>query len=208
MDIVLIASIMCVFPYMAQIYQYNTAMGTYSLAHLLAAAAVILSTRATVISVTGASLLYTAAFSIYQSVIANAATIFIIWILASSLFSHKDNPYSLKSMLKPSVSDLLSVAAGGLIYLAVVSFMEMKIDSYQAAGDAFSLGSGLDLPAVITGIVKGTRSFFFWPEHYFPDFLKKLQLVFLATAGALCIWIPKSISKKIAAAMIVVDPRG
>jgi len=51
-------------------------------------------------------------------------------------------------------------------------------------------------------VIKGTRSFFFWPEHYFPDFLKKLQLVFFATAGLLCLWIPKDLAVKFAAAVI------
>src|SRR5258705_3398191 len=40
-DIALIAAIVCVFPYMAQTYSYNTSEATYTLAHLLAALAVM-----------------------------------------------------------------------------------------------------------------------------------------------------------------------
>jgi 4-amino-4-deoxy-L-arabinose transferase-like glycosyltransferase len=47
-DIAVAAAIMCVFPYMASIYQYNTTMWAYPAAHLLAALAVILAARATV----------------------------------------------------------------------------------------------------------------------------------------------------------------
>jgi len=45
LDLTLVAAVMCVFPYMAQVYQYNSTMASYSVAHLLAALAVILSTR-------------------------------------------------------------------------------------------------------------------------------------------------------------------
>ena len=72
-DIALIAAIVCVFPYMAQTYQYNTSMVANPLAHLLAAAAVVFSTRATVKSVIIAAALFVAAFSIYQAVAANAS---------------------------------------------------------------------------------------------------------------------------------------
>src|SRR2546427_5709582 len=58
MDIALIAAIVCVFPYMAQVYQYNTSMAPFALAHLLAALAVVLSTRATFRHAAIAAVLY------------------------------------------------------------------------------------------------------------------------------------------------------
>src|ERR1700675_3299533 len=70
-DIALITAIVCVFPYMAQTYQYNTSMVANPLAHLLAAAAVVFSTRATVRSVSYGAVLFVGAFSIYQAVAAN-----------------------------------------------------------------------------------------------------------------------------------------
>ena len=85
-DIALITAIVCVFPYMAQTYQYNTSMAANPLAHLLVAAAVVFSTRATVRNVAIAAALFLAGFSIYQAVAANAATIFMIWLLARLLF--------------------------------------------------------------------------------------------------------------------------
>jgi len=99
-DIILIASILCVFPYMAQVYQYNTAMATYSLAHLLAAVAVVLSTRATVVWVLVSSILYIAAFSIYQGVIANSATIFLLWALIRLLFPTDKEPFASRGMIR------------------------------------------------------------------------------------------------------------
>src|SRR6266567_8624547 len=85
-SIALIAAILCVFPYMAHVYQYNTAMSTYPLAHLLVALALVFSTRATFVGVAIAATLCVGAFSIYQAVAANAATIFVIWLLSRFLF--------------------------------------------------------------------------------------------------------------------------
>ena len=201
-DIVLVSSIVCVFPFVAQIYSYNALTALYPIAHLLSAIAVLLSTRATLVHMAVASLLYTAAFSIYQSVIANAATIFVLWVLSSLLFTSKPEDFSIKTMIKPLLATCLSVVSGGLLYVAIVWFQDIDFSSYQGAGEAFSLQRGFSPSYAITEVINGTRSFFFWPEHYFPDFLKKLQLVFLATAGILCLWLPNGLPKKIAAAVI------
>ncbi|HWQ95581.1 MAG TPA: glucosyltransferase domain-containing protein [Gammaproteobacteria bacterium] len=206
LDIALIASIVCVFPFMAQVYQYNTSMATYSLAHLLVALAVMLSTRATIIHVALAAVLYTAAFSIYQSVIANAATIFLFWVLAGILFGdEREIPLS-RAVTKSTLAALAAAGAGGIIYLAAVSSMHLKFDSSQAAGQAFSLGHKLNLSYLsyaLTEILHGTRSFFLWPESYFPNYLKKLQLVLLVSAFALCLWLPKGAIKKVGAVAIL-----
>ena len=201
-DIVLVSSIVCVFPFVAQIYSYNALTALYPIAHLLSAIAVLLSTRATLVHIAVASLLYTAAFSIYQSVIANAATIFVLWVLSSLLFTSKPEDFSIKTMIKPLLAACLSVVSGGLLYVAIVWFQDIDFSSYQGAGEAFSLQRGFSPSYAITEVIKGTRSFFFWPEHYFPDFLKKLQLIFLATAGILCLWLPNGLPKKTAAAVI------
>ena len=201
-DIVLVSSILCVFPFMAQMFSYNALTALYPIAHLLSAIAVLLSTRATLVHIAAASLLYTAAFSIYQSIIANAATIFVLWVLSTLLFTSKPEDLTIKAVAKPLLSAGLSVLSGGLLYVAVVWFLHIDFGSYQGAGEAFSLQHGLNPSYAITEVIKGTRSFFFWPESYFPDFLKKLQLVFLATAGILCLWIPKGLPIKIAALMI------
>ena len=58
LDIVLIASVVCVFPYMAQVYQYNTAMATYTIGHLLSALAVYWSVKATVRHVAAAAVAF------------------------------------------------------------------------------------------------------------------------------------------------------
>jgi hypothetical protein len=202
-DIVLVSSIVCVFPYMAQIYTYNAAMATYPVAHLLAAVAVLLSTRAKPVHVAIASILYVAAFSIYQSVIANAATIFCLWALSNLLFNDEYKGSFLKSMLKPAFSACLSVIVGSLLYFGAVSFMDINFDSYQDAGQAFSLTGGFSPLHAATEVINGTRSFFLWPEHYFPDSLKKLQLIFLAAATILCLWLPKGFPAKIIATVIL-----
>jgi hypothetical protein len=189
---------------MAQVYSYNTSMATYSLAHLLAAAAVILSTRGTFIYAATASLLYVAAFSIYQSVIANAATIFVVWVLVNLLFSTEGQAFASRALLRSTIGALLSVVVGGLLYMVAVSFMDVDFDSSQAAGEAFNLREGINLTYAITEIMQGTRSFFLWPENYFPDYLKKLQLVFLAGGAIFCLLLPKSPGGKIGAVLLLV----
>lgn len=198
-DIVLVSGILCVFPFMAHIYQYNTTMMPYALAHLLAAGAVVLSVRGTLGTVTVSSLLYLGAFSIYQSVIANAATIFVIWLLGKLLFSAGGEPFKVKEAMKAVAAALVAVGAGGAIYLGVVSAIDIQFDSYQAADQAFSFKDGLQLSYAAGEILKGTRAFLLWPENYFPSYLKGLQLLFFAAAAFFCLWLPKGVAGKIAA---------
>jgi hypothetical protein len=203
MDIVIVSSIVSVFPYMAQIYTYNAAMATYPIAHLLSAVAVLVSIRAKFIHVTIASILYVAAFSIYQSVIANAATIFCLWALSNLLFNKEYKVSFFGNMIKPTFSACLSVIVGSLLYLVLVSFVDINFDSYQDAEQAFNIKGGFNLLYAATEVINGTRSFFLWPEHYFPDSLKKLQLIFLAAATIFCLWLPKGFPAKIIATFIL-----
>jgi len=204
LDLVLIASVMCVFPYMAQVYQYNSTMATYSLAHLLSALAVVLSVRATIWHVAIAAVAYMAAFSIYQSVIANAATIFVIWMLTKTVFYRESEGLFSRTMARAAVAALLAVGAGGLIYVAAVSQMHLQFDAYQGAGEAFSFKHGPQLSLAVPEVLRGTKSFFLYPENYFPGYLKKFQLVFLLGAAALCLWLPKGIPNKIAALSLLI----
>jgi hypothetical protein len=203
LDITLTASIVCLFPYMAQVYQYNTAMATYSLAHLLAAAAVIFSVRGTLIHAIVATLLYIAAFSIYQSVIANAATAFVLWLLFKLVFRSEEESLVSRAMLVSVASALLSVIVGGLLYMLAVSSMDLNFDSTQAAGEAFNLSAEIKLGYVISEILRGTRSFFLWPENYFPGYLKNFQLLFVAAAAVFCLLVPKGPASKIAAILLL-----
>jgi len=211
LDIALVASILCVFPYMAQLYQYNTSMATYSLAHLLAAAAVILSIRGTPAHIATAAVLYIAAFSIYQSVIAIAATVFVVWLLFRLLLSREEGALVPGAILWSAAHALIAVIVGGLLYVLAVSFMDLDFDSSQAAGEAFNLAGGIQLGYAISEILSGSRSFFLWPENYFPDYLKKFQLLFIAFAAIFCLLLPKGMGSKISAiflfALAIFSPR-
>jgi hypothetical protein len=204
MDIAVIAAILCVFPYMAHVYQYNTSVAINPLAHLLVAVAVMLSTRATIRHGAIAALLYIAAFSIYQSVAANAATIFVVWLLSTILFGDDGQRTAATRTIRSTIAVVASVAAGGLLYLAIVSMMHIDFDTDHSAEEAFRLGGALNLLVAISEIWRGTRSFFVWPESYFPDYLKTIQGAFLATAGIACLWLPKQPAKKIAAGLLFV----
>lgn len=204
LDIVLVSSVLCVFPYMAQIYQYNTSIFPFAFAHFLAAVAVVVSTRFSFTSFLVSSLLYLAAFSIYQSVLANAATIFSVWVLGKVLVSEKADASLAREIVKSAASALLSVVVAGLVYLAIVSTMNLQFDSYQAAGKAFDLGDDHNLKEAFVSVFNGTRSFFRWPENYFPGYLKNLQLLLLFGAGLLCFWLPKGYAAKVAAAALLV----
>lgn len=203
-DIALIAAIMCVFPYMAHVYQYNTSMAPFPAAHLLVALAVILSVRATITHVAIASILYVAAFSIYQAVVANAATIFIIWLLSRLLFGGEDESLVAKKTVRATLSALLAVVAGGVVYLAVVSTMQLQPDSIHSSDEAFHLRDASDWSNAVPAVWQGTRSFFRWPENYFPDYLKTLQLAFLGIAAIFCLWVPRALWGKIAAIALLV----
>ena len=203
-DIALIAAIVCVFPYMAHMYQYNTAMAAYPLAHLLAASAVVFSTRATVRNVAIATALFLAAFSIYQAVAANAATIFLIWLLARLLFGDAETSFVSRETVRATIATLVAAVFGGLVYLVAVSTMDIPFDSEQAAETAFRLGGATKLSLAIHEIWRGTRGFFIWPERYFPDYLKELQFAFLAAAGIFCLWMPRGLSAKSAAVVLLV----
>jgi len=207
MDIALVTAIVCVFPYMAQIYQYNSAMIAYPAAHLLVASAVVLSTRRSAAGVVAAALLYVAAFSIYQAVLANAATIFALWFLTRLLFQDRDAPHPVQATLRSTGTALVSVLMGGVIYVTIVASMNIPFDASQGADKAFSLShhlhGGLTMFYAIPEVVKATRSFFFWPENYFPDGLKKLQLVLMAGAAICCLWLPRAGLAKLAALTVL-----
>jgi hypothetical protein len=198
-EITLAGGLLCVFPYLAQLYQYNTSMATYPLAHLLAAAAVVLSVRATLFSCIVAAALYAAAFSIYQAVAANAATIFAFWFLSQLLFHLGDSPNFGATLGKATVTALLSVLAGGLLYLGAFSLLHIRISDYQAADQAFSLKRDFDLPVIALLLFNGSRSFFLWPENYFPGGLKKLQLVLVGGAALVCLLVPRTWAMRAAA---------
>jgi hypothetical protein len=201
LDVVILSAILCVFPYVAHVYQYNSTMAIYPVAHLLSAAAVLLSVRGTILNVVAAALLYLIAFAIYQSVIANAATIFGFWALTRLLFAEETKGFFSRQMVRSTLSALVAVVAGGLVYVWAVSLMDIPFDAYQGVDEAFSL-KGLNLSYGLKEIAAGTRSFYFWPEYYFPGYLKQPQLILIAAAGAFCIWLPKKPTQKIAAVMI------
>jgi hypothetical protein len=203
LDLTLVAAVMCVFPYMAQIYQYNSAMATYSVAHLLVALAVFWSARATAWYVLAAAAAYFAAFSIYQSIISNAAAILGVWLLSRAVFGRDGNGLLSRVTLRAVIAAALAVAIGGLLYVAAVKQMDLRFDAYQDAGDAFSFKKGLQLSLAVPAILQGTKSFFFYPESYFPVFLKNLQLLFLLAAAAVCIGLPKRWLSKIVALAVL-----
>jgi glucosyltransferase GtrII-like protein len=203
-DVAFVAAILCVFPYMAHTYQYNTSMAINPLAHLLAALAVVFSVRATVRYVALAAVLYVGAFSIYQSVAANAATIFLIWLLNRILFGEAGEGQTPRQMIRAVIAVVAGVVAGGLLYVAIVSMMPIEFDTDHAAAEAFRLGGVTKLSQAIPLVWSGTRGFFVWPESYFPDYLKAIQLVFLAAAGVICLWLPRRSAGKIVAAGLLV----
>ena len=190
LDVALIASILCVFPYMAHVYQFNTAMAQYPLAHLLAALAVVSAVRATVAGVAISALLYVAAFSIYQSVVANAATLFVVWLLTRILFRDEDQRVTGRQTVRSTFAVLVSAVAGGAIYLAIVSTLNIEFDTDHSAEEAFRLGGAMDLSYTATAVWTGTRSFFLWPQDYFPEYLKAHPACLPGGGGSCLLWLP------------------
>ena len=212
LDLALIASVVCVFPYMAQLYQFNVSMAPFPLAHLLSALAAAVSTRARPLPALAASVLYAAAFSIYQSVLANACTILGVWLLARLLFSDLGDGETRRKLARQVLTAALALAAGGLLYVGAVHLLGLPIDDpRQAAGEAFRLSGAFGSLEGIARVATGTRAFFFWPESYFPLYLKQLQLLFILVAVLLCVVLPRSVAQKLAAlvmvALVLLAPR-
>lgn len=211
LDIALVACVVCVFPYMAQLYQYNTSAAPFPLAHLLSAVAVMLSVRATVVSTFIASILYLGAFSIYQSVVANAATVYLVWLAARVAFYAGDARLLSRTLGKSTGAALAAVVVGGAAYLVCVSQMNIQFDSYQSAGSAFSLSGERNFSKSVPAVVAGTRSFLLWPENYFPAYLKIAQLVILAGAVLailrLSIGAPRKLAALVVLCLAAISPR-
>ena len=207
LDVALVAAIVCVFPYMAHVYQYNSVMVAYPLAHLLVAAAVVLAARARVIAGACAALLFFIAFSIYQAVLANAATIFLVWLMTRLLFTTEPEPAALRATTRAMASALAAVLAGGILHVLAVSSLNIPFDSAQGADQAFSLRSrlehGLQLLHASSEVLRGTRAFFVWPEAYLPQPLKAVQALLMVGAAICCLALPrKPLAKVLALALL------
>jgi hypothetical protein len=119
------------------------------------------------------------------------------------LFIDETYGFLLKKTMRPVGAVALAAIAGGVVYLTGVSFMDIQFDSYQSAEKAFSLGGGVQLTYAVPEILRGTRAFFSWPESYFPNYLKRLQLIFVAGAAICCIWLPRGVWAKVGAIAIL-----
>lgn len=201
-DLSLVACIVCVFPYMANVYQYNTSMATYTLAHLWAAGAVAISVQRGSRWLPVAVLLFVAAFSVYQGVAANALTIFLGWWLTRLLLNQADTNDKNPILAAIGRAALAGIAAGALYYWAV-SFMTIEFDAYQSAEKALKPGAGIDLKRAVPIVLHGTRTFLLWPEVYFPGFLKGIQALFVVVASIVCLRLPTSWSKRFGALAIL-----
>jgi hypothetical protein len=208
LDVALVAAIVCVFPYMAHVYQYNAVMIAYPLAHLFVATGVALAVRGRAVSAAFAALLFFSAFSIYQAVLANAVTIFLVWLLCRTLFSTEAVPDRAQSTVRSTIAALAAVAVGGILHVLVVSSLNIPFDAAQGADKAFSLRSrlenGLQLQLAFAEVIRGSRAFFVWPEAYLPQGLKLLQGVLLVAAALCCLVVPRSLAAKAAAIVLLV----
>jgi hypothetical protein len=200
---------------MAHVYQYNSVMIAYPLAHLLVAAAVILSTRAKALSTAVAAALFFVAFSIYQAVLANATTIFLVWLLARTVFAADFKDNTIGSAARAAAAALLAALAGGILHVLAVSAFDIPFDSAQGADQAFSLSSrlrnGLQLVYATAEVMRGSKAFFLWPESYYPQPLKLLQGLLLAGAAVGCLALPRRPTAKLAAlallGLAILSPR-
>ena len=215
LDIALIAAIICVFPYMAQVYQYHSAVVAYPLAHLLVALAVVLAARARAMSIVLAALLFFLGFSIYQAVLANAVTIFLVWLLTRVILSKDLEANSIGTAVRAAGAALVAVTLGGILHVLAVSSLNIPFDSSQGVDQAFSLKSrlehGLQLSHAISEVLRGSRSFLAWPETYFPQPLKALQALLLAGTAVGCLLLPRRTPARLTAlallGLVMFSPR-
>lgn len=204
LEIALAGAILCVYPYVAQIYQYNSSMALYPLAHALSALAMLIAIRPSLLRVLLASLLLLAAFSIYQSVIANALTILVVWIVLQLAFPAAGDASSRRSVILPVVATLAAIGIGGILYYLAVKALGLPLSTYQGADKAFGLQTGVDRILTLKAVLDGTRASLVWPENYFPATLKDLQLSLLFVGVLLAVWLPKGIVNKLLATGMIV----
>lgn len=195
-DIAAVGSIICAYPYMAQMYQYNTVAFPYALAHLLAGLAVLCSLHATMARAAIAAVLYAISFSIYQSVIGNALSLLAFAMVARALETRSSGNFASSLNMRDATGALIAVIGGGLLYLLFVKASGIHIDAYQNADKAFSLSDGIDVRLALSAIVSGSRNALFWPENYFPLWLKQIQVALLGVAFVLCIVVPRTARDK------------
>lgn len=204
LEIALAGAIVCVYPYVGQTYQYNSSMALYPLAHALSALAMLIAIRPSLLRVLLASLLLFAAFSIYQSVIANALTILGVWIVLQLAFPAAGDASGRRSVILPVVATLAAIGIGGALYYLAVKALGLPLSTYQGADKAFDLQLGTDRLLTLRAVLDGTRASLVWPENYFPANLKDLQLGLLIVGVLLGVWLPKGIANKLLATAMIV----
>ncbi|MBI3154332.1 MAG: glucosyltransferase domain-containing protein [Burkholderiales bacterium] len=222
LDVALVAAIVCVFPYMAHVYQYNSVMIAYPLAHLLAATGVVLAARARPLPVLAGALLLFVAFSTYQAVLANAVTLGLVWLLMRAVFPADaavagapapGTPASgaatagARSAPWAAAAMLLAVGLGGVLHVLAVWSLDVPMDAAQGADEAFSLHSrlehGLQLGRALAAVVQESRAFFVWPEAYLPQPLKALHALLVAAAALACLIVPRGVKAKTVALVLL-----
>ena len=202
-EVAVLGSIVSVFPYMAQLYQYDTAAFPFAFAHLLAGLAAMLSLRGGRVGVVAAVLLYASAFAIYQSVLGNALAILAFATIFKLIFADDARSAHAGHALASFAGGLIAVACGGVLYVILVKLSGVPIDSYQGANKAFSLSDGVDIPLSLSVILKASRGAFVWPENYFPLWAKQLQLILIAMAGLYCLISTAGAGRKFAVLVLL-----
>ncbi len=203
-DATVVAGLLCVYPYIAQVYSYDTSMAPVAIAHACVAGAALLGVRGTIASTAAAAALYLGAFAIYQSVAANAATVFLFWLLGALLYRKAPTAtIPVREIARPLVATLIAVIAGGVLYFGSLRVLGIEVTtSYQNAGEAFDLTRGYDLARSAEEILHGTRKSLLWPENYFPLFLKRLQLALIAASFILAVWMSSGFARKLLVATV------
>jgi hypothetical protein len=162
-----------------------------------------------------AALFYFLAFSIYQAVLANAVTVFLVWLLTRAVHSGHPEASSMGWTARASGAALIAVTTGGILHVLAVSSFDIPFDAAQGADQAFSLRSrlehGLQLSYAASEVLRGSRAFFVWPEAYLPQPIKALQGLLLLGAAVGCLVLPRSMRGRLAAlallGLVMVSPR-
>ncbi len=177
------------------------------LAHSLSALSVLFAIRSNRRLILLSGFFLFIAFSVYQSVAANALTLFLIWMLVSIVFDDRLGSVFLQPMVRSIYAFSTASFLAGIGYISSVLLLGISLSSYQGADKAFDFNESVNMDIsyffnALYDILTGSRSFYFWPENYFPLYLKYAQLIFLFTAAALCVYLPRNTKSKIAAVLI------
>jgi hypothetical protein len=180
-SIFFIIVILSLFPYMADIYTFNSCALPYALSHGLAAAGIYVALKDRWFHIILGAFLISLSIAGYQTVISSIAVIVVFFGIIS--LNIEIGPNNFKETLRNVLKIILAVLIGFILYFASVKISlyitGMHLAAHGGADSMFSLKSK-SLFAGFSKAFSGTTDFLFSSEAYFPLYIKAIYTMFMS----------------------------